>query len=74
MVFPGEKNLGAMHNRMTVSKGIYMAVYDNTLPDQLRVFKIITALYIVSDVIAEDYFLGIPRKIYVRQNIHIQSQ
>jgi hypothetical protein len=44
---------------MPVCKGIYVTVNDDTLADALGIFEVITALYIVSDVVADDYIIRV---------------
>jgi hypothetical protein len=70
MVFSCEKYLAPVHYRMTISKSINMSVKYYTFSYKIGIFKIITAFYIITYVITNDYFIGITGKIYVSQHIH----
>jgi len=50
-VFAREVKLAAVNNRMPVGEGIYMTVNNDPLADTLRIFQIITPLYIIADII-----------------------
>jgi len=69
-VTPCEVQLASVNHRMPVSKGIDMAVNDDSLAYSLRVLQVIVALHIVAYVIADDYVIRVAREVYVRQNIH----
>ena len=59
-----------MNYRMPVCKAVYIPVKYNSLPDQLRIIQVVAALYIIANIISDDYPVGVTGKIYVGQNIH----
>jgi len=50
----GEMKLAAVYHRMPVCEGIYMTVYYDALPNPLRILQVITALYIIANIIANN--------------------
>lgn len=58
-VTPYEVKLAAVNHRMPVSEGIYVTVNYYSLAYSLRVLQVITALHIVTYVIADDYVIRV---------------
>jgi len=59
-----------MNDRVPVSETINMPVKNNALPYKIGVVEIIPAFNIITDIIADDYLIGIPRQVYVGKDIH----
>jgi hypothetical protein len=71
MVLPGKEDLAPVNDRMVVGESVDMPVEYDPLPDQVGIFEIIAALYIISYVIPDDDFIRITRQVDMCQDIHI---
>jgi len=71
MVFSGKEDFTAVHNRVAVGELVNMPVKDDPFSDEVRIIKIITSLHIITDVVSDDYFIGITRQVYVGKDVHI---
>lgn len=57
MIFPAEEDLASVNDRMIIGKCIYMTVQDDPFPDKLGILKVFPTLYIISNIVADDYLL-----------------
>ena len=70
MIFPRKVYLTPVNHRMAVGEHVYMPVKNNALPYQFGIVEIIFPLNIITNVIPDDYLIGIPRQVYVGKDIH----
>jgi hypothetical protein len=71
MVFFRKEYFTAVNNRVAVGKTVDVPVKYYSLSDKIRIIQIVAALYIITYVVTDDYFIRITGKVYVGQNIHI---
>ena len=74
MILTCKEYFTSVNYGMPVGETINMPVENNTFPDQIGIFKVITPFYIIAYIVSDDYFVRIARQIYVGQDIHITAK
>jgi hypothetical protein len=59
MIFSGKEYFTAVNYGMAVGKSIDMPVQNDTFSDKFGVLQVIASFYIITYVIANDYFIRI---------------